>query len=196
MPAARLPGRWGPAGASGHSPSSLASGWASFKRSLLPNPASLIASGTGNIRTIPSLNPRWWRSRVHSGTRPTVRSYFRSTRKPRFRPWIEPHRACPSKPSKRTTCHEDKQNGTAAVLAALEVRSGQVQAASIRRNNSARFIRFPGRLLNAYPGNELYIIAGKGSAHRSKKTFTWVAKQKRVYLTFTPKRNSPSDTGN
>lgn len=82
--------------------------------------------------------------------------------------------------------HEYKRNGTASLLASLEVHSGQVRAEPIRRNNSATFIRFLRRLLNAYPEKELYIIADNGSSHRSKKTLAWVAKQKRLHLTFTP----------
>lgn len=82
--------------------------------------------------------------------------------------------------------HEYKRNGTASLLASLEVHSGQVRAQPIHRNNSATFIRFLRRLLNAYPAKELYIIADNGSSHRSKKTLAWVAKQKRLHLTFTP----------
>jgi transposase len=68
----------------------------------------------------------------------------------------------------------------------LEVHSGQVRAEPIRRNDSATFIRFLRRLLNAYPAQELYIIADNGSSHRSKKTLAWVAKHQRLHLTFTP----------
>jgi putative transposase len=82
--------------------------------------------------------------------------------------------------------HEYKRNGTASLLASLEVHSGQVRAESIRRNDSVTFIRFLRRLLGAYPAKELYIIADNGSSHRSKKTLAWVAKQKRIHLTFTP----------
>jgi putative transposase len=82
--------------------------------------------------------------------------------------------------------HEYKRHGTASLLASLEVHSGQVRAEPIHRNNSATFIRFLRRLLNAYPAKELYIIADNGSSHRSKKTRAWVAKQKRLHLTFTP----------
>ncbi len=82
--------------------------------------------------------------------------------------------------------HEYKRNGTASLLASLEVHSGQVRAEPIHRNNSATFIRFLRRLLNAYPAKELYIIADNGSSHRSKKTMAWVTKQKRLHLTFTP----------
>jgi len=82
--------------------------------------------------------------------------------------------------------HEYKRNGTASLLAALEVHSGRVRAETIRRNNSVTFVRFLRRLLNAYPGKELHIIADNGSSHRSKKTRAWVAKQKRLHLAFTP----------
>jgi transposase len=82
--------------------------------------------------------------------------------------------------------HEYKRHGTASLLASLEVHSGQVRAEPIRRNNSAAFIRFLRGLLHTYPTKELYIIADNGSSHRSKKTTAWVAKQKRLHLTFTP----------
>ena len=82
--------------------------------------------------------------------------------------------------------HEYKRNGTASLLAALEVHSGQIRAQTIRRNNSDTFIRFLRRLLQAYPELELYVIVDNGSSHTSKKTRTWVARQKRLHLAFTP----------
>ena len=82
--------------------------------------------------------------------------------------------------------HEYKRHGTASLLASFEVHSGRVHAEPIRRNNSTTFIRFLRRLLTAYPGTELYVIADNGSSHRSKKTLAWVAKQKRLHLNFTP----------
>jgi len=45
--------------------------------------------------------------------------------------------------------HEYKRHGTASLLASLEVHSGQVRAESIQRNDSATFIRFLRRLLQA-----------------------------------------------
>lgn len=82
--------------------------------------------------------------------------------------------------------HEYKRNGTASLLAALEVHSGQVKGQSIRRNNSETFIRFLRRLLQSYPDKELYVVLDNGSSHRSKKTLAWVAKKKRLHLKFTP----------
>jgi transposase len=82
--------------------------------------------------------------------------------------------------------HEYKRNGTASLLASLEVHSGQIRAQSIRRNNSNTFIRFLRHLLQAYPDKDLYVILDNGSSHRSKKTKAWAAKHKRLHLTFTP----------
>jgi transposase len=82
--------------------------------------------------------------------------------------------------------HEYKRHGMASRLASLEVHSGQVRAEPIQRDDSATFIRFLRRLLPAYPDKDLYLIADKGSSHRSKKTLAWVAKQKQLHLTFTP----------
>jgi putative transposase len=82
--------------------------------------------------------------------------------------------------------HEYKRNGTASLLAALEVHSGQITGQSIRHNNSETFIRFLGRLLQAYPDKEIYVIVDNGSSHRSKKTLAWVTKKKRLHLKFTP----------
>ena len=86
--------------------------------------------------------------------------------------------------------HEYKRNGTASLLAALEVHSGQVTGQSIRRNNSETFIRFLRRLLQAYPDKALYVVLDNGSSHRSKKTLAWVAKKKRLHLKFTPTHGS------
>jgi transposase len=93
----------------------------------------------------------------------------------------------PLKPHKiERLSHEYKRNGTASLLASLEVHSGQIRAESIQRNNSVTFIRFLRRLLHAYPDKDLYVILDNGSSHRSKKTMAWVAKHKRLHLSFTP----------
>ena len=82
--------------------------------------------------------------------------------------------------------HEYKRNGTASLLAALEVHSGQVRGQPIRRNTSETFIRFLRHLLQVYPDKELYVVLDNGSSHRSKKTLAWAAKKKRLHLKFTP----------
>jgi putative transposase len=82
--------------------------------------------------------------------------------------------------------HEYKRNGTASLLAALEVHSGQVKGQPIRHNNSETFIRFLRRLLQVYPDKDLYVVLDNGSSHRSKKTLAWAAKKKRLHLKFTP----------
>ena len=81
--------------------------------------------------------------------------------------------------------HETKRNGTASLLAALEVRSGNVLGPSIRRHDSDSFIRSLRRLLKEYPDQDLYVIVDNASSHRSKKTLTWAAKQQRLHLVYT-----------
>ena len=81
---------------------------------------------------------------------------------------------------------EYKRNGTASLLAALEVHTGKVQGECLERNDSDAFIRFLRRLLRAYPEKELHVVVDNGSSHRSKQTAAWVAKHKRVHLYFTP----------
>ena len=92
---------------------------------------------------------------------------------------IKPHRV-------ERLSHEYKRNGTASLLAALEVQSGNVLGQSIRRSNSDTFIRFLRQLLKDYAGQNPYVIVDNASSHRSKKTRAWAAKQKRLPLVYTP----------
>jgi transposase len=82
--------------------------------------------------------------------------------------------------------HEYKRNGTASLMAALEVHQGTILGQCIENNNSDTFIKFLKRLLKAYPDKELHVIVDNGSSHRSKQTTQWIAKQKRIHLHFTP----------
>jgi transposase len=93
----------------------------------------------------------------------------------------------PVKPHKiERLSHEYKRNGTASLLACLDVHSGKVRGECIQRSNSEAFIRFLRRLLRAYPDKDLYVIIDNASSHRSKKTLGWAAKHKRLHLSFTP----------
>ena len=92
---------------------------------------------------------------------------------------IKPHRI-------ERLSNEYKRNGTASLLAALEVHSGKVLGQSIRRSNSDSFIRFLRRLLKEYPDQDLYVIVDNASSHRTNRTRAWTAKQPRLHLVFTP----------
>ena len=93
----------------------------------------------------------------------------------------------PVKPHKiERLSHEYKRNGTASLLACLDVHSGQVRGECIQRNNSVTFIRFLRRLLHDYSDQDLYVVVDNGSSHRSKKTLAWTAKHKQLHLAFTP----------
>jgi transposase len=82
--------------------------------------------------------------------------------------------------------HEYKRNGTASLMAALEVHQGTILGQCIENNNSETFIKFVKRLLKVYPDKELHLIVDNGSSHRSKQTKQWIDKQKRIHLHFTP----------
>lgn len=81
---------------------------------------------------------------------------------------------------------EYKRNGTASLLASLEVHSGEVRGKCIKRNDSDTFIAFMKGLLRDYPDQELHVIVDNGSSHRSKKTKDWAAKQERLHFHYTP----------
>jgi transposase len=82
--------------------------------------------------------------------------------------------------------HEYKRNGTASLMACLEVHTGQIRGQCIQRNDSDAFIRFLKRLLRDYPDKDLYVIVDNGSTHRSKKTMAWASRHKRLHFAFTP----------
>ena len=93
----------------------------------------------------------------------------------------------PSKPHQvERLSHEYTRNGTASLLAALEVQSGQVRGQAIRRNTRATFIRFLRHLLTAYPHQDLHVIVDNGSSHCSQQTRAWVARQPSLHLVSTP----------
>jgi putative transposase len=93
----------------------------------------------------------------------------------------------PLKPHKiERLSHEYKRNGTASLLAALEVHAGTIEATTIERNDSDTFIRFLRRLLGSHPSGELHLILDNGSSHVSKKTRAWIEKHKRIHAHYTP----------
>jgi transposase len=81
---------------------------------------------------------------------------------------------------------EYKRNGTTSLLAALDVHSGKVGGECIAKNNSDAFIRFLRKQLRAHPAVDLHVIVDNGSSHTSSKTRTWIAKQKRLHVYYTP----------
>lgn len=86
---------------------------------------------------------------------------------------------------------EYRRHGTASLLAALEVHSGQMVAQPIERNNSLTFIQFL-EDLEARVEHELkiHLIMDNGPSHTSKATGQWLAEHPRFVAHYTPKHAS------
>ena len=83
------------------------------------------------------------------------------------------------------------RHGTASLMAALNVRTGEVLGRIIERNNSATFIAFLHELDQMiHPGLDIHLIMDNGSSHTSKATTAWLATHPRFKVTYTPKHAS------
>jgi transposase len=86
---------------------------------------------------------------------------------------------------------EYTRHGTASLMAAMDVRNGQVLGRIIGRNNSATFIGFVHELDQMiHPDLDIHLILDNGSSHTSKATRTWLAAHPRFKVTYTPKHAS------
>jgi transposase len=86
---------------------------------------------------------------------------------------------------------EYRRHGTASLLAALEVHSGEVVAQDIARNDSVTFIGFLGDLdRHVDPAVAIHLIMDNGSSHVSKATQQWLADHPRFVAHYTPKHAS------
>lgn len=76
------------------------------------------------------------------------------------------------------------RHGTASLLAAFEVTTGEVTATDIARNNSVTFINF----LDAKvaPALAIHVVMDNGSSHVSKATRAWLAEHPRFVAHYTP----------
>jgi transposase len=89
--------------------------------------------------------------------------------------------------------HEYVRHGTLSLLAGIDLLTGQVHALVRDRHRSREFIEFLELLNAAYPPDTaLKVILDNHSAHVSKETNVWLAKQPegRFTFTFTPKHGS------
>jgi transposase len=89
--------------------------------------------------------------------------------------------------------YEYKRHGTVSLLAGIDLITGQVHALVKDRHRSREFIEFLKLLDAAYPTHTaIKLILDNHSAHISKETKAWLAKQPvgRFEFTFTPKHGS------
>jgi transposase len=86
---------------------------------------------------------------------------------------------------------EYRRHGTASIVAALDVHTGQVLVEDITRNNSTTFIGFL-RLLDHSidPDLTIHLVLDNGASHTSKATRTWLTAHPRFVVHHTPKHAS------
>ena len=102
----------------------------------------------------------------------------------------------PPEPGRHATLARDyeyKRHGTVSLLAGIDLITGQVHALVKDRHRSREFIEFLKLLDAAYPTHTaIKLILDNHSAHISKETKAWLAKQPvgRFEFTFTPKHGS------
>lgn len=86
---------------------------------------------------------------------------------------------------------EYRRHGTASLVAALDVHTGEVLAKPITRNDSATFCDFLDDIDRAVaPGLKIVVILDNGSSHVSKATRQWLADHPRFEAHYTPKHAS------
>jgi len=97
--------------------------------------------------------------------------------------------AAPGRPARYE--FEYKRDGTASLVAALEVHSGEVPATTIARNNSVTFIDFLTDIhCQVDPALTIHLVMDNGSSHTSGATTAWLEAHPRFIPHFTPKHAS------
>jgi transposase len=104
------------------------------------------------------------------------------------RGWLN-RKAQPGQPERREFGY--RRHGTASLLAALDVATGEVFATDIPRADSRPFIDFLADIGVANPlGLAIHLVADNGSSHVSKATKAWLAGHPRFVVHHTPKHAS------
>jgi transposase len=95
----------------------------------------------------------------------------------------------PGRPERRE--FEYRRHGTASLLAALDVATGEVLATDIPRADSKHFIAFLEDIDAANPLElVIHLVMDNGSSHVSKATRAWLAGHPRFVVHYTPKHAS------
>jgi transposase len=83
--------------------------------------------------------------------------------------------------------HDYKRHGTTTLFAALEVATGKITAdACYPRHTNAEFLKFLRQVARAHPRVALHVICDNYSTHSHENIRTWLAKNPRITLHFTP----------
>jgi len=93
--------------------------------------------------------------------------------------------AAPGQPAQEE--FEYRRHGTASLVAALDVQSGEVLTEIITRNNAVTFTGFLDQLDAAIaPGQDIHVVWDNGSSHTAKHTRKWLASHPRWTVHWTP----------
>lgn len=93
--------------------------------------------------------------------------------------------AAPGRPARRE--FEYVRHGTASLVAAFDIDTGQALTEIIARNDAATFIAFLHRLDQLIePGRDVHVVLDNGSAHVAKKTKAWLTAHPRWHVHWTP----------
>jgi transposase len=93
--------------------------------------------------------------------------------------------AAPGRTARRE--FEYRRHGTASIVAALDVATGQTLIETIQRNNAATFTAFLDRLDPLLPRDkDIHVVLDNGSSHTAKHTKKWLAAHPRWHVHWTP----------
>src|SRR6202162_3869176 len=76
------------------------------------------------------------------------------------------------------------------MFAALEVATGKVTDACYPRHRNDEFLRFLKQVAKAYPRVKLHIVVDNYATHKHPDVKTWLARNPRITLHFTPTSGS------
>jgi DDE superfamily endonuclease len=82
--------------------------------------------------------------------------------------------------------HDYARPGVTCLFAALNTAAGQVTDACYPRHTHQEFLKFLKKTAAAYPGTKLHVVCGSYSTRKHAEVRTWLAKNPRVTLHFTP----------
>jgi len=86
----------------------------------------------------------------------------------------------------RTWSNEYVRHGTRALLASLDIASGEVVAQVTRDRKSATFLGFLDGLVARYPGRRLCVVMDNLNTHTNKAAVEWLGRHPRVSFHYTP----------
>jgi transposase len=94
----------------------------------------------------------------------------------------------PGLPEKAT--HDYVRHGTTTLFAALEVATGKVTDACYPRHRHEEFLKFLKHVAKTYPRVRLHIVCDNYATHKHPAVQSWLAKNKRITMHFTPTSGS------